>query len=75
MRKYNAESPKHGSRRFNSIVKTNYIDDLGIVYLSYCLTRVPEKIGCDDNVDVFHTHFVQVLLCHWNKENLVSRVG
>ena len=33
MRKYNAESPKQGSRRFNYIVKTKYIDDLGIVYL------------------------------------------
>ena len=33
MRKYNAESPKQGSRRFNFIVKTKYIDDLGIVYL------------------------------------------
>ena len=33
MRKYNAESPKQGSKRFNSIVKTKYIDDLGIVYL------------------------------------------
>ena len=30
---YNAESPKQDSRRFNSIVKTKYIDDLGIVYL------------------------------------------
>ena len=35
MRKYNAESPKQGSRRFNSIVKTKYIADLGIVYLWY----------------------------------------
>ena len=35
MLKYNAESPKQGSRRFNSIVKTKYIDDLGIVYLCY----------------------------------------
>ena len=26
-------SPKQGSRRFNSIVKTKYVDDLGIVYL------------------------------------------
>ena len=33
MRKYNAESPKQGSIRFNSIVKTKYIDVLGIVYL------------------------------------------
>ena len=33
MRVYNAESPKQDSRRFNSIVKTKYIDDLGIVYL------------------------------------------
>ena len=33
MRKYNAESPKQGSRRFISIVKTKYIADLGLVYL------------------------------------------
>ena len=33
MRVYNAESPKQDSRRFNSIVKTKYIDNLGIVYL------------------------------------------
>ena len=38
MLKYNAESPKQGSRRFNSIVKTKYIDDLGIVYLCRSLT-------------------------------------
>ena len=37
LRKYNAESPKQGSRRFNSIVKTKYIADLGIVYL--CQTQ------------------------------------
>ena len=30
---YNAENQKQGSRRLNSIVKTKYIDDLGIVYL------------------------------------------
>ena len=33
MHKYNAESPKQGSRRFNYIVKTKYIDNLGIVNL------------------------------------------
>ena len=33
MRKCNAERPKQGSRRFNSIVKTKYIADLGIVNL------------------------------------------
>ena len=33
MHVFNAESPKQGSRRFNSIVKTKYIDNLGIVYL------------------------------------------
>ena len=33
MRKYNAESPKQGSRRINFIVKMKYIADLGIVYL------------------------------------------
>ena len=33
MRKYNAEIPKQGSTRFNSIVKTKYIANLGIVYL------------------------------------------
>ena len=30
---YNADSQEQDSRRFNSIVKTKYIDDLGIVYL------------------------------------------
>ena len=33
MHKYNAESPKQGSKRFNSIVKVKYIADLGIIYL------------------------------------------
>ena len=33
MRVYNVESPKQDSRTFNSIMKTKYIDDLGIVYL------------------------------------------
>ena len=33
MRKYKAESPKQGSKRFNSIVKTINIGDLGIIYL------------------------------------------
>ena len=33
MRKYNAESPKQGSKRFNSNAKTKYIADLGIMYL------------------------------------------
>ena len=33
MLKYNAESPKQGSKRFNSIVKTINIVDLGIIYL------------------------------------------
>ena len=36
-RKYNAESPKQGSKRFNSIVKTINIADLGIIYL--CVVR------------------------------------
>ena len=31
--KYNAESPKQGSKRFNYIAKTKYIADLGIIYL------------------------------------------
>ena len=30
---YNAESPKQGRKRFNSIVKTINIADLGIIYL------------------------------------------
>ena len=33
MHKYNAESPKQGSKRFNYIVKTINIADLGIIYL------------------------------------------
>ena len=33
MCKYNAESPKQGSGRFNYIVKTKHIADLGIVCL------------------------------------------
>ena len=33
LRKYNAESLKQGSKRFNSNAKTNYIADLGIIYL------------------------------------------
>ena len=33
MRKYNAESPKQGRKRFNSIVKTIYFDHLVISYL------------------------------------------
>ena len=32
---YNAESPKQGSRRFNSIVKTKYIDNLGTTYIPH----------------------------------------
>ena len=38
MRVYNTKSPKQDSRRVNSIVKTKYIDDLGIVYLCRSLT-------------------------------------
>ena len=33
MREYNAERPKQGSKRFNCIVKTINIADLGIIYL------------------------------------------
>ena len=33
MREYNAESPKQGRKRFNYIVKTINIADLGIIYL------------------------------------------
>ena len=33
MRKYNAASPKQGSKRFNYILKTISIADLGIIYL------------------------------------------
>ncbi len=46
MRVYNAESPKQDSRRFNSIVKTKYIDDLGIVYLWFL--ALAEFIGLQD---------------------------
>ena len=42
MRVYNAESLKQGSRRFNSIVKTKYIDDLGIVNLCLEVTSCSE---------------------------------
>ena len=35
MREYNAESPKQGRKRFNSIVKTINIADLGIIYLCF----------------------------------------
>ena len=42
MRKYNAESPKQVSRRFNSIVKTNFIADLGIVYL-WCVWCMEDR--------------------------------
>ena len=38
MRKYNAESTKQGSKRFNSIVKTINIANLGIIYLCKSLT-------------------------------------
>ena len=31
--KYNAESPKHDRKRFNSQAKMKYFDDLGIIYL------------------------------------------
>ena len=36
IRKYNAESPKQGSKRFNSAVKTINIANLGIIYLWLC---------------------------------------
>ena len=42
---YNAKSPKQGRRRFNSIVKTIHIANLGIVYLwlnsLYCTIIIP----------------------------------
>ena len=38
MREYNAESPKQGRKRFNSIVKTINIAYLGIIYL--CCTYI-----------------------------------
>ena len=40
MHKYNAESPKQGSKRFNSNAKTKYIADLGIMYLWSSLNRL-----------------------------------
>ena len=43
MRKYIAERPKQGSRRFNSIVKTKHIDDLGIVCLWLEPSRIPPQ--------------------------------
>ena len=36
MRKYNAESPKQGNKRFNYIVKTINIANLGMIYLCWC---------------------------------------
>ena len=47
MRKYNAESPKQGSRRFNYIVKTKYIDDLGIVNL-WSTVSVYAQVQCQE---------------------------
>ena len=42
--KYIDESPKQGSRRFNSIVKTTYMADLGIVYLWVrFMKKMPQK--------------------------------
>ena len=43
---YNAESPKQGSRKFNSIMKTKYIAVLGIVYLCFGPSTVPDEICC-----------------------------
>ena len=40
MRKYNAESPKQGRKRFNSIVKTIGFDHLVIIYLWHWLFTV-----------------------------------
>ena len=40
MHKYNAESLKQGSERFNSIVKTFNIADLCIVYLCLHCTKL-----------------------------------
>ena len=40
MREYNAESPKQGRKRFNSIVKTINIADLGIIYLWSAITQL-----------------------------------
>ena len=37
MREYNAESPKQGRKRFNSIVKTIGFDHLVIIYLCFIL--------------------------------------
>ena len=39
MREYNAESPKQGRKRFNSIVKTIGFDHLVIIYLWFTGTR------------------------------------
>ena len=41
--KYNAESPKQGSKRFNSNVKTINIVPLGIIYL--CRRQSKERLG------------------------------
>ena len=37
---YNAKSPKQDSKRFNSIVKTINIADLGIIYRQYAVTSL-----------------------------------
>ena len=56
MRKYNAESPKQGSRRFNYIVKTKYIDNLGIVNLCFAHCKTLKYVqGVDDKSTVFTT--------------------
>ena len=71
MREYNAESPKQGSERFNSIAKTKCIADLVLIYL-WILGRVVVKnhicvdrtfIGTRGSICNVHLNFmVQILI-------------
>ena len=77
MRKYIAESPKQGSRRFNYIVKTKYIDDLGIVYLWSAWSATPSSVCTESLVSRIsprkrisqQNHFSQFIRgpCRWNR--------
>ena len=45
MREYNAESPKHDSKRFNSQAKTKYIADLGILFIYAFILQVEDSFS------------------------------
>ena len=50
MREYNAESPKQGRKRFNSIVKTMCFSYLPVIYLWYLLSN--QTLIAKENVDL-----------------------